>query len=94
MIYAPAIDLKSRLKHDLRSGGAERVLCKWSDLLSGENNITIYTFDGQADPEYSYSGKLSVLDLPSRGKNKVKQMLTLVKRYLRLRKQGIEYTCQ
>ena len=41
------------LIYDLRSGGAERVLCKWSDLLSGENNITIYTFDGQADPEYS-----------------------------------------
>lgn len=75
------------LIYDLRSGGAERVLCKWSDLLNEENNITIYTFDGQADPEYSYSGKLSVLDLPSRGKNKVKQMLTLVKRYLRLRKQ-------
>lgn len=75
------------LIYDLRSGGAERVLCKWSDLLNEENNITIYTFDGQADPEYSYSGKLSVLDLPSRGKNKVKQMLTLIKRYLSLRKQ-------
>lgn len=75
------------LIYDLRSGGAERVLCKWSDLLSEENNITIYTFDGQAAPEYGFTGKLSVLDLPSRGKNKVKQMLTLVKRYIRLRKQ-------
>lgn len=75
------------LIYDLRSGGAERVLCKWSDLLNEENNITIYTFDGQTDPEYSYSGKLLVLDLPSRGKNKCKQMLTLVKRCLRLRKQ-------
>nr|AOP03542.1 Glycosyltransferase [Streptococcus suis] len=75
------------LIYDLRSGGAERVLCKWSDLLSEENSITIYMIDGQTAPEYSYSGKLSVLDLPSRGKNRVKQIQTLVKRYLRLRKQ-------
>lgn len=75
------------LIYDLRSGGAERVLCKWSDLLNEENKIIMYTFDGQAEPEYSFSGKLSVLDLPSRGKKKAKQIQTLAKRCLRLRKQ-------
>lgn len=75
------------LIYDLRSGGAERVLCKWSDLLNEENKIIMYTFDGQAEPEYSFSGKLSVLDLPSRGKKKAKQIQNLAKRCLRLRKQ-------
>ena len=27
------------LIYDLRSGGAERVLCKWSDLLIQENRV-------------------------------------------------------
>lgn len=72
--------------YDLRSGGAERVLCKWSDLLSEENNIILYTFDGKAAPEYNYSGSLVVLDSPSKGKNKIKQLRILIKRFRLLRK--------
>lgn len=75
------------LIYNLKSGGAERVLCKWSDLLSECHDVTLYTFDGSSTPEYTYSGKLTVLDAPSSGINKLKQMENLFKRYWKLRKQ-------
>ncbi|MBO5051104.1 MAG: glycosyltransferase [Clostridia bacterium] len=75
------------LIYDLRSGGAERVLCKWSDLLSEGHSVTLYTFDGASESEYCYSGKLTVLDVPSKRKGKIGQIQTLIKRYWRLRRQ-------
>ena len=74
------------LIYDLRSGGAERILCKWSDLLNENHNITLYTFDGSSKPEYSYSGKLAILNLPSKGKNRLKQLQMVVGRSMKLRR--------
>ena len=75
------------LIYDLRSGGAERVLCKWSDLLNEEHNIFLYTYDGSSEPEYDYSGTLRMLNVPSKGKNKFNQIVTLYIRYYKLKKQ-------
>lgn len=75
------------LIYDLRSGGAERVLCKWSDLLIQENRVFLYTYDGTYEPEYSYSGKLQVLNVPSKGKNKLNQVITLGRRFKKLENQ-------
>lgn len=61
------------LIYDLRSGGAERVLCKWSDLLIQENRVFLYTYDGTYEPEYSYSGKLQVLNVPSKGRKRFRK---------------------
>ena len=72
--------------YDLRSGGAERVLCKWSDLLSENHHITIYTFDGRSQPAYSFSGNLTVLDVPSDGYNRFKRYINLFLRYIKLQK--------
>ena len=73
------------LIYDLRSGGAERVLCKWSELLSEGNEVILYTFDGNSTPVYSFNGNLNIIDLPSRGRNKIKQILVVLKRILKLR---------
>lgn len=75
------------LIYDLRSGGAERVLCKWSELLSENHNVFLYTYDGTSKPEYTFKGKLYVIDAPSKGKNKIKQLKTLYSRYFLLKKQ-------
>ena len=73
--------------YDLRSGGAERVLCKWSDLLSVNHNIKIFTFDGRSVPAYHYSGSLIVLDVPSDGYNRLRSIINLFLRYIKLQKQ-------
>lgn len=75
------------LIYDLRAGGAEHVLCKWSDLLSENHSVFLYTYDGASAPEYPYSGMLRVLDAPSKGKNKFKQLATLYSRCHLLKKQ-------
>lgn len=75
------------LIYDLRSGGAERVLCKWSDLLSKDNDVYMYTFDSTAAPEYSFSGELRELNVPSVNKGKIGKVATILKRMKALRKQ-------
>lgn len=75
------------LIYDLRSGGAERVLCKWSDLLSRGHKVTLYTFDNSSLPEYKYSGTLTNLNAPSSGRNMLKQVGTTFKRCCKLNKQ-------
>lgn len=73
------------LIYDLRSGGAERVLCKWSDLLSEDNEIILYTFDNISDPAYSYSGKLKTIYVPG-GKGRIKRFFNLIKRVILLKR--------
>ena len=75
------------LIYDLRSGGAERVLCKWSDLLSVENEVYMYTFDSASTPEYSFSGELRELNVPSISKSKLGKIYTIIKRVYALKKQ-------
>ena len=73
--------------YDLRSGGAERVLCKWSDILAENHNVKIYTFDGRSIPAYPYSGDLLTLNVPSNGYDRIKQYVNLILRYLKLQRQ-------
>lgn len=75
------------LIYDLRSGGAERVLCKWSDLLSEHNEVYMYTFDSNSKPEYAFSGVLRELNVPSAGKGTIEKVKTVFNRVRALKKQ-------
>ena len=75
------------LIYDLRSGGAERVLCKWSDILSENNEVFIYNYDDSEAPAYSYSGIRKILHAPGGGKNPLGKIVTVLKRFFLLRKQ-------
>lgn len=72
--------------YNLKSGGAERVLCKWSDILSSEYDVTILNFE-KSEPEYSYSGTRIVLDVPASKHGKIGQVFTVFKRAIKLGKQ-------
>lgn len=72
--------------YDLRSGGAERVLCKWSDMLSEGNDVYIYTFDSNSKPEYTFTATLRELEEPSKGRGKINQIATVYQRYNKLNK--------
>lgn len=75
------------LIYDLRSGGAEKVLCKWSDLLSGHNEVYMYTFDSNSKPEYAFSGVLKELNVPSAGEGIIEKVKTVFNRVYALKKQ-------
>lgn len=74
------------LIYDLRSGGAERVLCKWSQLLSREHEVFLYIFDGASKIAYDYGGTLRVIPAPSKGRGKLTQITTLARRTVLLNK--------
>lgn len=75
------------LIYDLCSGGAERVLCKWSDILAENNEVIIYNFDDSKAPEYQFSGMRKTLHAPSKWNNPLGKVLTALKRYVLLRRQ-------
>lgn len=73
------------LIYNLQSGGAERVLCKWSELFSEDNEVILYTFDNVSDPAYFYSGKLKTIYVPG-GNGRIKRVLNLIKRVFLLKR--------
>ena len=78
------------LIYDLRSGGAERVLSKWSQLLDQNHEVFLYIFDGTAQIAYEYGGTLRVIPAPSKGRGKLSQIKTLIRRTVLLRKYAQE----
>ena len=74
------------LIYDLRSGGAERVLCQWSQMLAERFNVFLTVFDGNSKIAYDYSGKYCSLNVPSKKGGFFSKVFAVVKRALSLRK--------
>lgn len=74
------------LIYDLRSGGAERVLSQWSQLLSDKYNVFLTLFNPTVEIAYSYGGELCYLDAPSNNSNFLTKVNIVTKRAKLLKK--------
>ncbi len=74
------------LIYDLRSGGAERVLCQWSQMLAKQFNVFLTVFDGNSKIAYDFSGTYSSLDVPSKKGGFFTKALVVFKRSIVLKK--------
>lgn len=74
------------LIYDLRSGGAEHVICQWSELLAEEFRVFMTVFDASSPAAYSHAGQFVCLDVPSNNKNLFTKVFTVLKRAWALKK--------
>lgn len=72
------------LIYSLRSGGAERVISQWSQLLSHDYNVFMTIFDSNGI-NYPYAGQLVDLKVPSNNKSTLSKFLVVLKRARKLR---------
>lgn len=74
------------LIYDLRSGGAERVISKWSALLCDEFNVYLTVFHDADNVQYERGGQHVCLDVPSDNRNIFTKIKTVLRRAVKLKK--------
>ena len=72
------------LSYDLRSGGAERVISQWSDLLKEDFEVYMTTFQNQV--MYPYSGRYVCLNVDDDYSTPIHKVLNVIRRARALRK--------
>lgn len=72
------------LSYDLRSGGAERVISQWSDLLKDDFEVYMTTFQDQV--MYPYSGRYVCLNVDDNYSTPIHKVLNVIRRARALRK--------
>ncbi len=74
------------LIYDLSAGGAERVICKWSELLSIQYNVHLIVFRDEVNSPYDHAGKYVCLNVPSDNSSYASKVKTVLHRAYKLKK--------